>query len=613
MNLLFGLLLLLSQTSISRSFRGIGWLGSPWQFRVDSIQSLRLRSTSVEVHPNADANRFGELINIFQEMNNNIEGSYVDGIVTKLTHSGFQDTEDLRKFASDFQTRPEILSSVLKNDFEFNIYDSHKLRAALMMLMQKQKIASPIQLSSSESAAAHDHRIAEHLSPPAITSISPSNISNPVANPISMKKFKVNLRSIRQLRSADTSFTFEYGLTKANTPPALAKELESFYAYMTEMSPTAQEPPIRGATADVYLRHGRLFLGWHLSNEVKRGIDPNVVGTLTAFPSKSRESAKHAFDFIKWLRVERRISVNYEANLIRGLIKLAKFRFAQESATDPSYGEKSFDDIPVIRELRKIHRDASISSTRSTSRVSDEKKKWIDWTEYLDVVEKCKVELSSLLEEYREIASMDTSTKSSLSFKRKVAIAYQQYLILAIFSIIPDRQRTIRELEIGRTFIKEELAVGYQWIVKHGPDDYKTGKSYGDRPPLPISNELTQPVDDFIREFRPCLEPQGAHLFTQTKNGGKAMNQDSIYQVVSRVCYKHSGKRTNPHLLRDMVVTHVRSETAATEKDLEALALYMGHSLSMQKKSYDRRTLDQKVAPAVSLVQGLGKKMQIPK
>ena len=46
----------------------------------------------------------------------------------------------------------------------------------------------------------------------------------------------------------------------------------------------------------------------------------------------------------------------------------------------------------------------------------------------------------------------------------------------------------------------------------------------------------------------------------------------------------------------------------ATEKELEALALYMGHSLSMQRSSYDRRTLDQKVAPAVNLLETISKK-----
>lgn len=53
-----------------------------------------------------------------------------------------------------------------------------------------------------------------------------------------------------------------------------------------------------------------------------------------------------------------------------------------------------------------------------------------------------------------------------------------------------------------------------------------------------------------------------------------------------------------------MIVTYVR-ETNASEKELEALALYMGHSIQMQRSSYDRRTVSQKVAPAVSLLQKL--------
>ena len=53
-----------------------------------------------------------------------------------------------------------------------------------------------------------------------------------------------------------------------------------------------------------------------------------------------------------------------------------------------------------------------------------------------------------------------------------------------------------------------------------------------------------------------------------------------------------------------MIVTHVR-ETNASEKELEALALYMGHSIQMQRSSYDRRTVSQKVAPAVHLLHTL--------
>ncbi len=55
--------------------------------------------------------------------------------------------------------------------------------------------------------------------------------------------------------------------------------------------------------------------------------------------------------FVQWLRQERSSFVSYEGNMSRGLTKLAKFRFAQESKSEPSYGEKSYEDIPMIRSL----------------------------------------------------------------------------------------------------------------------------------------------------------------------------------------------------------------------------------------------------------------------
>ncbi len=52
-----------------------------------------------------------------------------------------------------------------------------------------------------------------------------------------------------------------------------------------------------------------------------------------------------------------------------------------------------------------------------------------------------------------------------------------------------------------------------------------------------------------------------------------------------------------------MIVTHVQKNADASKKELEALALFMGHSIQMQRESYDRRTLEQKVSPTVKLMQ----------
>jgi hypothetical protein len=51
-----------------------------------------------------------------------------------------------------------------------------------------------------------------------------------------------------------------------------------------------------------------------------------------------------------------------------------------------------------------------------------------------------------------------------------------------------------------------------------------------------------------------------------------------------------------------MIITHLRG-TDASERELEALAIYMGHSMAMQKGTYDRRTKEQKVAPAIDLLE----------
>jgi hypothetical protein len=42
-----------------------------------------------------------------------------------------------------------------------------------------------------------------------------------------------------------------------------------------------------------------------------------------------------------------------------------------------------------------------------------------------------------------------------------------------------------------------------------------------------------------------------------------------------------------------------------SESEMEALALYMAHSPHMQRTTYDRRSKQQKVTPAVELLQGL--------
>jgi hypothetical protein len=220
----------------------------------------------------------------------------------------------------------------------------------------------------------------------------------------------------------------------------------------------------------------------------------------------------------------------------------------------------------------------------------------------------------------RAVPEKPKKLKSLQVQKKEIAVTFQYYLILSFFACVPDRQRTFRELELGRNFLRVETAQQTSeggdddeainndiWIIKHTADDYKTGSTYGERPPLPLLPSLTPSIDDFLERWRPALtskENPSAFLFLQPRTGNP-LTANSVYQIVSRSCYNYKQKKTNPHLLRDMIVTHVRKNADASEKELEALALFMGHSIKMQRESYDRRTLDQKVQPAIQLMQSV--------
>ena len=363
-------------------------------------------------------------------------------------------------------------------------------------------------------------------------------------------------------------------------------------------------------------------------------------------PSSDTESAAPILQYILWLRSEREISPNYEANLLRGLIKLVKYRFAHEmmpsntsstsqknngadagrNTVSSSIRSTALDNLPIVIELRKLHREAG-NKGKKAPRSSDEKKKWMEWNDYLEVIQLLKCDLEEMIDTYNKRGEVEeksvnvamedeglsaaaknqkSKTKSLQAQRKEIATLFQHYLILSFFACVPDRQRTFRELEINKNFIRVDDDSGSIWVIKHSADDYKTGSTYGERPPLPLTTSLTAEINDFIHRFRPslCGSNTPSHLFLQPRTGNP-LTANSVYQIVSRCCYKYKQKKTNPHLLRDMIVTHVRKNGDASEKELEALALFMGHSINMQRESYDRRTLEQKVSPAVKLMQDM--------
>ena len=375
-----------------------------------------------------------------------------------------------------------------------------------------------------------------------------------------------------------------YKLAPAATPPALASELAAFIRFWTVRFPGQQQPPIARVTASKYEDVLRRVLGWCVEF---KGMDAATLSLSTVIPSPDRGGAALAMQYAAWLATDRGVTPHTEGLAVRALLSAAKFVHHSASTASPADGDKPYTDLPVVRELRAMSRAATAASRRAP-RVADERAKWLEWGEYLDLVAELRTECAGL--EGRGRARTPAS----------VAWSLQKYLMFAILACVPDRQRTLRELEVGRTLFFRNG----RWEIRHGPGDYKTGRAYGDRPPLLLAPALNDELGAYLSTWRAALAPNHRCVFTSKH--GEPLTGQAVHRIFERASFRITGKKLNPHLVRDMIVTHLRGRGDASERELEALALYMGHSLDMQRSTYDRRTVADKVEPAVALLERLG-------
>jgi hypothetical protein len=278
------------------------------------------------------------------------------------------------------------------------------------------------------------------------------------------------------------------------------------------------EPEIRPATADVYLRVIRLMLGWRLTHAQVRiceaaaqpaglgarhypiafgsartalymgvqeqgqtrmpAVTADELGLHHLFSDSSRSSAAVAFNFLEYLRNQRGVSASYEvrnrgaerwgvtdslliydtvdghglvqANVCRSLIKLAKFLCHDECVRMMDEGGNVDGRYPykteLLTELRKMLKDAQ-TRQKTASHVSDEAKKWIDWPQLLWCVDQLRLQCTT------------TTATGNARAPKAVAQAYQRYLIVAILSCVPDRQRTIRCVPAGHSAVRTSFRI----------------------------------------------------------------------------------------------------------------------------------------------------------
>ncbi|WIA30518.1 hypothetical protein OEZ86_000602 [Tetradesmus obliquus] len=404
-----------------------------------------------------------------------------------------------------------------------------------------------------------------------------------------MPAYQQPLSSIQKtrVRSSPLQSLEPYSLQEAHMPSSLQAELAALERFCTTRFFGQMSEPLQPVTYRSVTKHYvKLLLGF--AHNV-RGVPLEQLRLATLVPSPGREGVSLLMDYQHWRQQERGTASSTATIAIKAVVHVARFLYHDLAKPCAETKLRPYHDLEVVQELNAMQRTASKAAGRA-ARVADDSKKWLEWPDYLKMVSALRAECAGLTEAGKPRP------------RSQVAISLQRYLIVAILSVVPDRQRTLRELEVGRTLLQQ--ADG-SWVIKHAAADYKTGKQYGDRPPLLIAPFIYPELEAFIGTWRQELAPKTSMLFCKPRTG-QPLDESAVYLLCKSAALRLTGKATHPHLVRDMIVTHLRMQRRS-EAELEALALYMGHSLEMQRGTYDRRSKDQKVAPAQQLLQQLAR------
>lgn len=298
---------------------------------------------------------------------------------------------------------------------------------------------------------------------------------------------------------------------------------------------------------------------------------------------------------LKWLRKERQISPSTEKNIVDVFLVTAKFLYYKE--TDASKAA-NYGDIPVIVMLRGELKKAK-KRAKNVLSVADESLKWLDWPEFLACVHH--------LEEECQPCYIHGVRRTPTAIAR----SYQRYLLFALLAYIPtDRQRTLRELEVGKTLVRGifhnnrvfEAREDGDWYIHLKKQDYKTGENHGDQW-LMVPKILYPYLEAWLSQERAKFSPSYNFVFTK-ENGKPYETASELSGIIKRATYRLAGKLTTSHLIRHMLVTYMK-QNGASDEVMRSLAEAMHRSTKMQTEIYDRRPNLEKVAAAQEIVLNL--------
>ncbi|HIK15392.1 MAG TPA: hypothetical protein IGS53_08945 [Leptolyngbyaceae cyanobacterium M33_DOE_097] len=253
-----------------------------------------------------------------------------------------------------------------------------------------------------------------------------------------------------------------YMLESERVTPVLQTQMDHLWSWMTDLSPQYKEmqnilcPNVALNRISVIYR----FLGWLVrykqvaweSLSLFQIIDFVLVKTAYAAAGSYEEerriernaqkaaeaTLKRVNEFFSWQEKERYVSPRTLLFEIESFVDVAEWLYRDETNL---FKGPAYSDIPVMVLLKKLRKDLK-KIARSAPPVADVALKWLEWDDFVRFVRQLEMEC---LPEYNS-QKRRTPTAIARSYRRFLACALLCYLP-------PDRQRTLRELQEGKTLV----------------------------------------------------------------------------------------------------------------------------------------------------------------
>jgi hypothetical protein len=239
----------------------------------------------------------------------------------------------------------------------------------------------------------------------------------------------------------------KYALNQKDLSNHIKIQIETLKTFCTgQYVPHRQDKKMRQVTFDNHVGHILSYLGWLVKYrdysleelDINLFLDVNLLN-----------------EFIAWGINGKGNTSAWASGFCECALNIAKWNYGKDSK------QPMYRDIPIIGELRMINntlRHQYEDEKKANLKLKKEEKEM--------TFEQCEA-----IVKYLRQCCAERNSYGAKRTEMSIVRSELRYLLVAIFSYCPLRQREVRELELGKTIYRTDK--GYRIILQ--PDDNKTG------------------------------------------------------------------------------------------------------------------------------------------